>query len=197
MTYNPAIPAANDIISQSQSQIQTNFSQADTAFAVNHTAFSVGANQGFHKKVTLTAPIADPGAAAPITTVYSKTVGARTELYYQNDSGASAASIISSMRAFGVFVPQVGPTIVDGFNFASITRNSTGNYTVSFTRTLPTTNYGVVALGGMATNFNTGAIIGTTNYLVGSFQILLRSMSAPSGVDDALPISFWVFQSGN
>jgi len=38
MSYNASIPQATDLISQSQSQIQTNFSQANTAFGIDHTA---------------------------------------------------------------------------------------------------------------------------------------------------------------
>lgn len=196
MTFQASIPLASDLISVSQNDIKNNFTSLNTAWNVDHVGFNAS-GAGDHKQITLLAPISDPNKVAPITSVYSKTVGSRTELFYQNSNTASSVTPLSCMRAFGVFVPQVGPTLVDSFNIASVVRNSTGNYTISFTRALPTTNYAVIATGGMATNFATGCIIGTANYLVGSFTILLRSMTSIVGVDDGLPISFWVFQTGN
>lgn len=74
MTYNPNIPQATDFISQSQAQIQTNFSQADTAFGIDHTAFSVATDQGKHKKVTLVEQTTDPAADASGPLVYSRLV---------------------------------------------------------------------------------------------------------------------------
>lgn len=64
------------------------------------------------------------------------------------------------------------PVIRDSFNVSSITRNSTGNYTVSFTTAMPNTNYSVVgqnetntATGPKATTYNTGSVtIDTTLY---------------------------------
>jgi hypothetical protein len=64
MTFNAAIPQAGDLISQSQAQILTNFSQSNTAFGVDHTAFDVVSNQGFHKQVTLIAPVAASATGA-------------------------------------------------------------------------------------------------------------------------------------
>jgi len=196
MTFNANIPQATDLMSASQSQIQTNFSQSNTAFGIDHTAFDVVSNQGKHKKVSYLAPIADPATGVGEGISYTKTVVALTELFYRKASNGQVVPI-SCLRAFGRFVPQVGPTITDSFNVGSVVRNSTGNYTINFSTALPSTSYSIVATGGMSTNFVTGCIIGTANYLVGSFTILLRSMTAISGVDDGLPISFWVFQTGN
>lgn len=58
--YNPLIPLATDRLSTSQGQLKTNFTQLDTQFGVDHSNFNTGSGNGtgFHKQVTLPAPIA-------------------------------------------------------------------------------------------------------------------------------------------
>lgn len=53
MSYNPNIPNATDLLSNSQGQIKTNFQTANTSFGVDHYSFDNGtASNGFHNKVT-------------------------------------------------------------------------------------------------------------------------------------------------
>ena len=61
MTFNPNIPGASDLLSQSQSEIQTNFSSSNTSFGVDHYAFDSVSNNGLHQFVTT------PNAAVPTT----------------------------------------------------------------------------------------------------------------------------------
>jgi hypothetical protein len=67
MTYSTNTPNATDLISSTQAPIKTNFVQADTQFGIDHTNFNNGGvnGNGFHKQVTLAAPV----AAAPAGTV--------------------------------------------------------------------------------------------------------------------------------
>jgi len=145
MTYDPNIPQATDIISQSQGQLLTNFGQANTAFGIDHTAFSVVANQGFHKKVTFQAVIANPNQIGPIASLYTKTGTSKSELFYQNDSNAGAVSQITGGAGIGAagWVCFNGNTgaINSSLNIASVTRNSAGNYTIAFTRNFSATSY--------------------------------------------------------
>jgi hypothetical protein len=113
MTYNPNIPMANDIISQSQSQILTNFSQCDTLFDVDHVKFSdvvVPANRGMHRQVTFQNVIADPGQANPIATAYTKTDPStgKSELFFQNDTLAANVVQLTGL-------PTTLPTVPSGF----------------------------------------------------------------------------------
>ena len=149
MTFNPAIPQPTDLISQSQAQIQTNFSQSDTAFAVDHTAFSVLANQGQHKQVTLIAPISNPNQAGNIASVYTKTSGTGVELFYQHGTGNLGVSQLSgggvTAAAYCTFTVTGGilSLVAGGFNVASASRAAQGVFIVSFTRSFiaPGDNY--------------------------------------------------------
>lgn len=71
MVYNPNIPAASDLQSNSQSQILANFSALDTTFAEDHSGFSAVANLGLHKQVTLYEAQSTPTLAFPASMVYS------------------------------------------------------------------------------------------------------------------------------
>ena len=89
MSFNPAIPQPNDLISQSQSQIQTNFSQADTAFGIDHTPFSTVSNQGKHKKSTYIEQGSNPATLANEMAVFSKDLAAVTTLYLRKESNGT------------------------------------------------------------------------------------------------------------
>lgn len=88
MTYNAGIPQPTDIISSSQSQLQTNFSQANTAFGIDHTAFDVLSNQGKHKQSTYV-EITDPTTLANEIAVYSKDLAGVTNLYLRQESNGN------------------------------------------------------------------------------------------------------------
>lgn len=65
MAFNPNIPQANDLLSDSQGDILVNFQTSNTSFGIDHYAFSnLTANNGKHNKVTT--PIIS-GGVAPVT----------------------------------------------------------------------------------------------------------------------------------
>lgn len=66
MSYNPNIPNATDLLSNSQGQLRTNFQTANTSFGIDHYAFAdTTPNNGFHNKVTTPLIV---GSAHPATT---------------------------------------------------------------------------------------------------------------------------------
>lgn len=177
MTFNPAIPAATDLISQSQAQIQTNFSQADTAFAVDHTAFSVLANQGQHKQVSLIAPISNPNQAGNIASVYTKTSGAGVELFYQHGTANLGVSQLTgggiTAAAYCSF-NSAGALTAGSFNVSGTVRNAQGVYTVSFSRSFANTNYIAIVSPNMV-SVNAFAIkVSQETKNVGTFQFSLQ-----------------------
>lgn len=89
MTFNANIPQATDLISQSQSQIQTNFSQSNTAFGIDHTAFDVVTNQGKHKKSTYVEQGSDPATSANEVALYSKDLASVSTLYLRKESNGT------------------------------------------------------------------------------------------------------------
>lgn len=110
MTFNPNIPQATDLISQSQGQLLTNFSQANIAFGVDHTAFDVAANQGKHKKSTYLEQAADPVTLANEIDIYSKDVAGVTTMFLRKETAGTviATSGQDPIRA------STGSTFVPG-----------------------------------------------------------------------------------
>ena len=93
MTYDPNIPQPTDLISQSQSQIQTNFAQANTAFGIDHTAFDTVANQGKHKKSTYYEQAVDPTTLINEMAVYTKDVSTITQLFVRRASNGTVIQL--------------------------------------------------------------------------------------------------------
>jgi len=180
MTYNPAIPGATDLISSSQSQIQTNFSQADTAFAIDHTAFSTVANQGQHKKVTLIAPIVDQDQVGNLSTVYSKTSGSGVELFYQHGTAGNGVSQLTgggvTAAAYCTF-NNAGTLTAGSFNVASTLRNAQGVFTVSFTRNFLNTNYIAIVSPNMQSVNGFAIKVSQETKNVGSFAFSLQDQT--------------------
>lgn len=97
MVYFANIPQATDKPSQSQAQIASNFSDLDTVFNDNHIGFSQADDRGEHRKVTFNSIIADPAEADPKATLYTKTIGGDSELFYEKYDNAAAANLVSQM----------------------------------------------------------------------------------------------------
>lgn len=194
MTYNPNIPQAADIISQSQAQLQTNFAQADLIFDVDHVTFdnATAADRGKHRKSTYIEQTVDPVTAGNELVLYSKDASGRTELFYRRETNGQVGEL-TIFKAWGVFNGSTA-VIGDSFNIASVVRNAQGNYTVNFTVPMINANYAVLVSTQMTGAFNVGGIIGVDNRLVGSFNIFIRALTGAFGTD-LNPVSFLVLQN--
>ena len=116
MTFNPNIPQAANIISQSQGQILTNFNQANTIFDVDHITFdaAVVANRGKHDQSTYVELAVDPATALNEVAVYSKNTGTQPEVFYRPElngtpqrmtgGGITAAAYVSLNGATGAMI---------------------------------------------------------------------------------------------
>jgi hypothetical protein len=91
--YDPLIPAANELISDSQADIQNNFSELNTLYAVDHQQWnaSTSAFRGKHKKMTfpeayttLNAPALGSDLAILYPQIDPVDGQARPQLYYKN-----------------------------------------------------------------------------------------------------------------
>lgn len=194
MTFNPNIPAANDLINQSQAQLQTNFSQANTIFDVDHVTFddATVADRGKHRQCTYPELGGGPTTLANEGAVYTLAGAAETELYYRRESNGEEVQL-SIFRAWANF--QGSPVVInDSFNIASIVRNGPGDYTVTFVKNMRNANYGVLCTSQMTADFLTGGIVGIAARAVSNFRILVKSLTAAAGTD-LNPISFMVIQS--
>lgn len=135
MTYNPNIPAANDLLSVSQGDIQTNFSQANTVVAVDHYEFdnATAANRGKHKSVVLpedaaVATAADEGA------LYTKDDGTRPALYYRQESNGTEIKFtgIDPLRATNGYTFLQGNLLMQWGKVAAPGNSGTVNFPTAF-----------------------------------------------------------------
>jgi hypothetical protein len=82
MTYDPAIPQSDDIVSTSQPELLENFTQLNTVFGVNHVAFNdATANKGKHKWVALVEQATSPVSQDNEYLIYSKDLSGEAEIY--------------------------------------------------------------------------------------------------------------------
>lgn len=142
MTFNANIPASTDLISQSQSQIQTNFSQSNTAFGVDHTAFDVVSNQGKHKKSTYVEQGSDPATLANELDVYTKDLGGVTTLYLRKESNGT----VVQMSGQDPTIASSGSTFLPGgiiIKWGIVSAASANP--ISFASAFPTNCWSVVA----------------------------------------------------
>jgi hypothetical protein len=87
MGYSPSIPQPNDDPKDSQAQLLSNFSLLNTRWSVNHVPLTQSTNTGMHTKVFFEAPLgADPGLGDDFASLYTKTFGGATELFFENAS---------------------------------------------------------------------------------------------------------------
>lgn len=93
MSYFPAIPAATDDPSVSQSAIQTNFGTLNTAFALNHVALGSGASQGKHNFTEMPVQTLNPETISGEGTLFTKTVSDHSvngsQLFYMPDANST------------------------------------------------------------------------------------------------------------
>jgi hypothetical protein len=94
MAYKPNIPLATDKISQSQSDINANFTAIDTVVGINHSAFGT-ATEGKHKHVSFPVQAGAPAFLAGEEGLYSilnATTGVN-ELYVHRQTVDAATDI--------------------------------------------------------------------------------------------------------
>lgn len=113
MTYNPNIPQATDLISNSQAQILENFSQLNTQFGIDHAALTTG--DGVHKKVSLINQGSDPAIPGAANSVlYTKTANGGPQLYFEN--GTASPSVVQ-LTVQKTSVPSVAAAPDQGVSF--------------------------------------------------------------------------------
>ena len=90
MVYNPNIPQATDLISNSQVQILNNFSSIDSTllgFARNHYSLTDATNGGLHKLVVFPNSPTPPVLTGTESAIYPKTVSGDQQLFFANAAG--------------------------------------------------------------------------------------------------------------
>ena len=147
-SYLPNIPAANDQLSTSQAQIQTNFGALQTWIDVNHVDYANGILGGMHNRVdfpTLGAAPANPGTIGGVITLYSQTSAytSQPEICVQKQTNGVHYEFTSARYAAGtnlapgwaIFPSGIllkwGTGTTDGSGSLAVTLNSAGQPTYS------------------------------------------------------------------
>lgn len=90
MTYNPNIPNATDLLSNSQGQIKANFGKADTSFGTDHYAFSdATVNNGMHKWSEYVNQLSAPPNNASISSFYGSGTPGFANIYWKQEFGGA------------------------------------------------------------------------------------------------------------
>ena len=176
MTFDPTIPKATDLISNSQLPIQTNFAQLDTVFNNDHVQFSAGTNPGKHRRATiLTAGLNPTGAGEGQLNVVNS--GGRQQLYYQRESSATG-TLNTPISMIGGYARVAGDGTVQAgsFNLAIAGVHATGLYDFTITRPMANSNYMVlvtVAHGDAGTTYVCNAWTVAAN----NFRVTVRNLN--------------------
>lgn len=167
MTYDPAVPQSSESPSVFPGQGQANFGRLKTIIEADHQFNNTAqANDGYHNVIheTLQTP---SGVLASTGRLYANTIAGRVHQFYMDDQGTSyQITPTLPIRAAVNFngIPAI-PTIRSSYNVTSVTKNSTGIYTITFTTAMPNTNY-IVHVTGMrnSTSVCFGMVSGDATY---------------------------------
>jgi len=179
MTTYKDIPLATDQRNVSQADIRNNFAYLMPAPAISATGilpvdhYATGDNtlnptDGFHKQISFlnrTTPAnltnAVNGQNSNGITYTLNDAVPNPQLHFYNGVNDFQITPCLPMRAYANFSVIAGVvTINASFNVTSITRNSTGNYTVIFPQILPSANY-VISINGSTPT--TGILVASMN----------------------------------
>ncbi len=146
--YNTAVPNGPNDPADDQPLMLTNTSSINALIAVNHVGFNA-ANGGIHNIVQFQNQGSTDPAPAAFGQVYTKTVGADVQLFYESAlgiieqiTGGSSSGATGYVLLPGGFIMQWGTFV-----------NSTGNNTISFT---PNFTSGVFWVGAFQVKNDTG-----------------------------------------
>jgi hypothetical protein len=159
MPYNPQIPQASDLISDSQLDILTNFQELNLVYGdenpvadpnSDHYAYDDGStNARKHRKVRLVPQVAGAGIPTPAVTegvIYAQDAAGlgQTLPFYRKDAGTLDFPILP-IRAI-VRCTNASPPVITGTSFNVNTVTKAGSaFTITFDENLPDTNYLVFA----------------------------------------------------
>lgn len=187
MTYTRGIPDAAQSPAVQQSPLQTNTNLVDDYFGVDHNAFSAAADQGEHKQITYTAPLAvAPAPAGTKAALYTETIAGQTQLVYKNATNTYQLT----PPGLAVFTPlaqarirnQGGWQAFNSTGVVAVTNTGPGLFTLELTSAV-NQNTRVLVTGNLAnttpSNIQNTGIIGTVSgFFSGPSRISLIFVTA-------------------
>jgi hypothetical protein len=174
--YDPLIPQANDLISQSQSDILNNFGELNTIFNNDHYTwdYSTSAYRGLHRKITF--PLAlgsDPALAGMAGYLFLKNdpndASARAQVYYKNITETLQVTNRFHSAVTNGYIQLQGGII---FMWGKISNPGSGNHTENFNTIA---NYTGAPVGFPNACFNVSLTVNGTS----STQTAVLNQSTP------------------
>jgi len=157
MTYTRGIPDGAQSPAVQQAPLQTNTNLADDYFGVDHNAFSAASDQGEHKQITYTAPLAvAPAPAGTKAALYTETIAGQTELVYKNAGNTyqltpPGAAIFTPAARARVRFDGANWILANSTTFTGVTRTAAGQFTLSAApATFLTNSSGVLVTSGLS-----------------------------------------------
>jgi hypothetical protein len=148
ISYNQHIPAATDIISDSQSQLQVNTDAVFTIWQRDHYTFSesaAGQSPGKHRQVTFSSKVAQGAQIDPQSALFtaSGSASAVADLRFINQN---ATFPINALRACVNFTGDTFTPIINSqFNVVSVTVSGS-NYLVTLSPNATSGNIVIVSI---------------------------------------------------
>lgn len=203
MTFDPNTPNAGQSPGLFPAQSNTNFARLKTIINAEHVFNdTTSATDGVHRQMT-TVNRADPVTLIPGTNaiLYTKTSGGASQLFFYNGANIQQitpfAQIIKAMVNFNG-IPG-SPVIRSQTNVTTVTKNGTGDYTITFGTPIANDNY-VVQITGMRNSSGTGSfgcVAGDSTYTnsvkVGSLRV--NFFNTQSTLTDAFMANIVVLSS--
>jgi hypothetical protein len=186
MAYIPNTPIGTQIPAQMFTQFSDNFTELNTQYGSSgdHFEFTAAANNGKHKKSTYFAQAADPSTAATEAALYTKTLGALSELYMRRDSNGTIIQMTSRNPVVAAGLGASGQTFLPGgveMKWGQLLVPGGGSASATFTLLGLTAfpNFGII---GFATAFGTGS-----QFNIGNVTQTAITIASPGGGN-----CFWV-----
>lgn len=129
-----------------------------------------------------------------MTTIIDGTTGLQGNGFYSNTAVTPPAIYDVNGVQIGVFCRAwvkfdgtlATPTVIGGFNVTSISKQSTGNFTITFTNAMPNANYVIVGSTGFG---NTTVSVNTPS--TGSCTILTYNIASAANRDATTYVAFF------
>ena len=145
MPYQTNIPNAGQSPGLFPAQSNDNFTRLKTMISANHKFNdSAGTDDGYHQNVKML-PIATPGNDATVGQSFVNTADATNQQWFK-DGLNRVFQITPTIPIYAAVNFTSNGTIRYGHNVASVVRTSSGNFTINFTRPLPSNNYIVTGM---------------------------------------------------
>lgn len=160
MAFLPSIPQPTDDPKISQGQLLSNNQILNTRWAVNHVALTQSSNVGMHTQIHFNNVLgADPDLTTPRSSLYTKTSGGATELFFQNANGATP----KQLTGLSVSTSGTNYTLLTPWNITiqmGTTSAGTGTFATPFVNANPTI-YTAVATGSDCTDVKIATVTKT------------------------------------